>query len=194
MVEEFFKLPEVKRIEKDYKIYQDFLRETADLSKWTKFTDTKDQKLYYKQEKDLTPLTCYMEGVVNSSILNVGLICGEVDYFKDWLPITPVSEILKSLTPFRKIMYIRNSLQWPFWHREIFVEAGAFVIPGKRALGLSMETYRENDWHGYQLQREPEKYVETHINRGFLFVEYINDECCLVKALINIDIHLEMIP
>lgn len=110
------------------------------MSSWKKFIDNEDNKIYYKQEEGLSPITCYLEGIINASVLNVGLIMGDVEGYKDWLPITPISDILKSVTHFRKLMYIRNALQWPMWHREIFVEGGAFVIKGEQALGLSMQT------------------------------------------------------
>jgi hypothetical protein len=61
-------------------------------------------------------------------MLDVVTIMGEVEMFKEWMPITPVSTVLKELTPFRKLLYMRNTLQWPLWHREIFVEGAAYVL------------------------------------------------------------------
>jgi hypothetical protein len=89
-----------------------------------------------------------MEGIVNAPMINIATILGEVELYKDWMPITPISDVLKALTPMRKIIYIRNALQWPCWHREIFVEGAAYVIKEERALGLSMESVRDLDWFG----------------------------------------------
>jgi hypothetical protein len=86
------------------------------------------------------------------------------------MPITPISDVLKALTPMRKIIYIRNALQWPCWHREIFVEGAAYVIKEERALGLSMESVRDSDWFGQDLERKPDQFVETHINKGFMYM------------------------
>lgn len=118
------------------------------MSAWTRFVDKPDQKIYYKKEDGLSPLTCYVEGIINAPMINVVNIMGEVEHFKDWMPITPVSNILKEVTHLRKCLYIRNALQWPFWHREIFIEGAAYVIKEEKALGLSMESVRENNWFG----------------------------------------------
>lgn len=82
----------------------------ANIGSWTKFVDKTDQKIYYKKEEGLSPVTCYIEGMINAPMLDVLTIVGEVDMFKEWMPITPVSDILRELTPFRKLLYVRNSL------------------------------------------------------------------------------------
>ena len=51
-----------------------------------------------------------MEGIVNAPMINIAAILGEVGEYKDWMPITPVSDVLKELTPMRKLIYIRNAL------------------------------------------------------------------------------------
>lgn len=69
-----------------------------------------------------------MEGVINAPMINIATILGEVELYKCWLPITPVSDVLKDLTPMRKLVYIKNDLQWPCWNREMFVEGGAYIV------------------------------------------------------------------
>lgn len=51
-----------------------------------------------------------MEGLVNAPMINVATILGEVAEYKEWMPITPISDIQKELTPMRKLLYIRNAL------------------------------------------------------------------------------------
>jgi hypothetical protein len=71
---------------------------------------------------------CFIEGIVNAPMMNVVTIIGEVEQYKQWMPITPISDVLHSLTPVRKLVYLKNTLQWPFWSREIFLEGAAYVI------------------------------------------------------------------
>ena len=94
----FLKRPEVKRIEKDYKILAEFMGQMRDMSSWTKFLDKPEQKIYYRKEDNLSPVTCYMEGLVNAPMINIVSIIGEVESFKDWMPITPVSDIIHEVT------------------------------------------------------------------------------------------------
>jgi hypothetical protein len=108
-------------------------------------------------------------------MMNIVTIMAEVGSFKDWLPITPVSEVIKEVTPLRKLLYLQNQLQWPFWPREIFLEGAAYVLKEEKALGLSMESVKENSWFGHEIQRNNETFVETHINKGFTFVQYLSE-------------------
>lgn len=91
----------MKRIEKDHKTLSEFTKEMKDMKTWTKFVDKPERKIYYKKEEGLSPLTCYIEGIVEAPMMNVITIIGEVSHYKEWMPITPVSEVLKELTPVR---------------------------------------------------------------------------------------------
>jgi hypothetical protein len=44
------------------------------------------------------------------------------------------------------------------------------VIKEEKALGLSLESVRESSWFGEELERHPESLVETHINKGFMYM------------------------
>ena len=58
----------------------------------------------------MSPVTCYIEGLVNAPMINVVAFMAEVEMYKEWLPITPISTVLKEVTPFRKVVYLRNAL------------------------------------------------------------------------------------
>jgi len=109
-LEEFLRKEEVKKIEKDFKILNEFTSVMKDMSSWTKFVDKPDSKIYYKKEEGLSPITCFIETTINAPVLNAVAICAEVAHYKEWLPITPVSDVIKELTPLRKLIYLRNAL------------------------------------------------------------------------------------
>lgn len=58
----------------------------------------------------MSNVTCYIEGMINAPMINAVAIVAEVEFYKNWLPITPVSEILKEISHFRKLVYLRNTL------------------------------------------------------------------------------------
>lgn len=51
-----------------------------------------------------------MEGIISAPMIDVLSIIAEVELFKEWIPITPVSDIIKELTFSRKSIYLRNDL------------------------------------------------------------------------------------
>lgn len=100
----------MKRTEKDFKILNEFTREMNNVGSWTKFVDKPEQKIYYRKEENLSPITCYIEGVIDAPMMNIIAIMAEVEQYKNWLPITPISTVLKEVSPFRKLVYLQNSL------------------------------------------------------------------------------------
>ncbi len=57
-----------------------------------------------------------------------------------------------------------------------------------------MQSVTESNWFGQELVRNTQELVETHINKGFTFAQYIDEKTTLVKFFVNIDIHLEQVP
>ena len=117
-------------------------------------------KIYYKKEPDLSLITCYIEGLIKAPMINVLAIAGEAECFKEWMPITPVSDIVKEVTPLRKLLYLRNECQWPLWNRESFIEGAAYVLKEEKAIALSLESVKESSWFGATLERHPNEMVE----------------------------------
>ncbi len=77
---------------KDFSIIDHFLEELKrqDLKDagWTKFSDKGDSKIYYKQEEGVKSLTLYLEDVIEAPLINLFAILGEVQLFKNWIPMT----------------------------------------------------------------------------------------------------------
>eukprot|EP00349_Pseudokeronopsis_sp_Brazil_P001029 CAMPEP_0202963002 /NCGR_PEP_ID=MMETSP1396-20130829/7011_1 /ASSEMBLY_ACC=CAM_ASM_000872 /TAXON_ID= /ORGANISM="Pseudokeronopsis sp., Strain Brazil" /LENGTH=221 /DNA_ID=CAMNT_0049683889 /DNA_START=94 /DNA_END=759 /DNA_ORIENTATION=+ len=143
VVEAFLKREEVRRLEKDMKILHEFMKELSTLNTWTRFMDSPDVKIFYKKDEQLSPITVYIEGIINAPLVNVLAIVADPEGYKDWMPITPVSTILKEVTPFRKLLYMRNTVQWPLWDRESFIEGAAYIVKEEKVLALSMESVKE---------------------------------------------------
>lgn len=61
---------------------------------WKKHLDTEEKKLLYKKQEGLSCLTLLFQFTTEASALDTAAVFGEVTLLKDWIPITPVSEIL----------------------------------------------------------------------------------------------------
>lgn len=77
-------------LEKDFQILGHFLEELkGDMSDWNKQTDNDHTKIYYRQEEGLPGITLYLEAVINAPLLNLFAVLGEVQLFKEWVPMLP---------------------------------------------------------------------------------------------------------
>ena len=97
------------------------LSATDFLRGWIKHSEKANGKVYYRQEPGLKGLTVYLEGVVNAPIMNLLAVISEIELFKEWLPVIKQSQMLHSVSHFRKLAYFRYKLPWPLKSREIFL-------------------------------------------------------------------------
>lgn len=165
-----------------------------DLNGYTEFINKEDRKVFYKMEDGFSTMTIYIEGTINAPMINLFAILCEIDLFPLWIPDTESSKLIKEVSPLRKSVNLINVLPWPIWKRELFVEAGCYVMKEHQAIGVSLESIRTEEWFGEKLERHPETCIESHMNRGFFCIQYIDEESSRVKAFLNIDPHLGFIP
>ena len=103
----FLKSEEVVRLREDNKLIGECFQLLNDVDGWTKHLDTDERKIYYRQEDDLSNITVYWEFFIDAPIINVGCFLAEYDLYKEWAPMTPVSEVLKEVSPLRKLATLK---------------------------------------------------------------------------------------
>jgi hypothetical protein len=191
---QFLQWDEVKRVESNIKVLTESLKEMDDQDGWTKHTDTEEKKFYYKKEEGLSCLTLLFQFKSNAPAdKGATVIFSEVDYLKDWIPITPESRKIVQITPYRQLVYIKNTLSFPCSDREIILEGNGFFDKGRELLCVNMESINEDTYMGEPIERNP-KLVTTHINKGFITIKKQSENECNVRVIMNIDIHLDYMP
>jgi len=133
---------------KDKKMCDEMIKDMETLEGFTEYVNKPDKKVLYKKEEGLDPITVYIEGTIKAPAINLIAVMAEIDLFKEWVPDTEISEIIKEVTPLRKSIYMVNTLPWPMWRRELFIEAGSYVLKEQKAIGVSIETIRTDTWFG----------------------------------------------
>ena len=118
---------------------------------------------------------------------------GEAQLFKNWLPLTKVSEIVTEVSHLRKLAYFRFNLPWPFYYRECFVQACGTILKDEQAAALSMSTVNEDSWLGTPVNKNKD-YVSADINKALIYAKIIDDNTTLVKIIVNADPHIDYIP
>ena len=171
----------------------DFLEEIENMTEWIVYKDNDEEKIYYKNEPHIRSMSLYLECVINAPMMNLFAVMGEVDLFKTWIPLTHDSKILFEVSHLRKMASIVNNLPWPFNRRESFIQACGMLYKEKNACILTMNSVEGNSWMGNKFERN-ENYVTCEIHKAFLYAEFINEEKCLMKLVMNADPHLNYVP
>ena len=103
---------------KDFEILDHFLTELrGDMADWTRYVDTETRKIYWKQENGLKSITVFMEAIYDAPLINLVSILGEIQFFKEWVPMCRQSDLLGEVSYLRKLGYFRFFLPWPFSDR-----------------------------------------------------------------------------
>ena len=160
---------------------------------WTKFSDKETQKIYYKQEAGLNQLTLYLEQVIEAPLINLFAILGEVQLFKNWVPMTKQSDIISEISHLRKLAYFKNNLPWPFHQREIFLQASGIIIKEENAAVLVMSSVDSDTWLGYPIARTKGN-VTIDVNKAFVYARMLDENRCVMKMIVNADPHIDYIP
>ncbi len=111
---------------------------------------------------------------MTAPFFNIIQVLGEVGHLNQWVPITPESTVLHEVSYLRKLVKMRNSLSFPFTHREIFLEGSCFVMEEEKAVAITMNSVKDDNWMGYKLQRDA-NLVTTDVNKGILYVKPLGD-------------------
>jgi len=100
---------------------------------------------------------------------------------------------LHEVSPLRKLAYFEHALVWPMAHREIFLQACGMVLKSERAGVLTMSSVEGDEWFGHKLERNSSN-VNCDIHKAFMHVQYVSEEKCRLKMILNCNPHLSCIP
>ena len=70
-----------------------------------------------KLEDGFRNVTLYMEKVVHAPMINLLAVFAEAQLFQNWVPLNKRSEILASVSHFRKAAEFEFKLPWPLSNR-----------------------------------------------------------------------------
>jgi|LauGreDrversion4_2_1035121.scaffolds.fasta_scaffold196614_2 hypothetical protein len=90
---------------------------------WTVYYDLPDYKIYYKFEPGSYLCSLYLEKVIEAPMINLMSILAEAQLYNQWVPMTRKSEVIASVSHFRKAGLFEYSLPWPLYPRSMLIQA-----------------------------------------------------------------------
>jgi len=120
-------------------------------------------------------------------------IFAEVQLFKDWVPLTKVSDLIGEVSYLRKSLYFRYGVMWPFTSREIFMQGCGLVMKDEQACCMALSSVEGESWLGYPAVRD-KKTVEIDIKKAFIIMNPIGTNLTKLRIIINLDPHIDYIP
>ncbi len=88
---------------------------------WLVYWDLPEYKIYYKFEAGSYLCSLYLEKVIDAPMINLMAVLAEAQLYKDWVPMTRKSEIIGSVSHFRKAALFEYGLPWPLYPRSMII-------------------------------------------------------------------------
>ena len=182
----------------DYKVSKESLESfdtfTID-NTWTKSRDINNKRIYYKTEEGKTTITVTAEALIPARMFNVLALIIENELYPLWVPRINRCTTLHSFGRFKRTIYARIAVQFPFKDREAYCYGFGTLIPNRKAILVCLW---DVDRFGSKLNEKDiirdSKCVRMNIIKGSFLFEYIDENHCIFRALFNVDPHMFLIP
>jgi len=177
-----------KRIE-EVKIFMEDLNSSS----WKIEKETKLMKAYYKKETNNPIHSVKLEGIINSSVLNVLAVLYEVDLYSNWWPLSKDVRELKKFSKFKKIIYLVVDLPWPLWNRDCcLMSYGVDNLEDNHIFAMFRSCTPEEE----KLVQVPktEHTVRSEWQVGGILITPISENQTKVSILVNTDPKVNFIP
>lgn len=101
---------------------------------WDCYADLPDRQVYTKAEPGEGLVSVFYRFQCPTNIFYPVALLSEIDMFKEWVPNMQKSEVIKSITDLRKVIYFLRDFPWPLASREMVVCASAILIKEKKGI------------------------------------------------------------
>lgn len=101
-MKQFLLSDEVVALREDRELFNYFFKELSNPDvAWTTYFNEPKRKVAYKYEDGMKLVSCMAECEINSPLINVLALFGEIDLFKDWFPNVTACDIINKVSNYK---------------------------------------------------------------------------------------------
>ncbi|CDW82781.1 UNKNOWN [Stylonychia lemnae] len=165
--------------------------------KWTCYSEAPERTVYTKREPGQNILSVFFKFKVPTNLFYPLALLSEVDLFQHWMPYILRSEIMHNYSDFRKGLFVERQFPFPLSNRVLILAASAYLVKERKGAMIMIRSFndaRKQNW-GFDSNQIPKhNLVEATMERGFMYIEHIDDNSCWYHGMININPNFTFIP
>ncbi|KAL6047522.1 hypothetical protein QOT17_021566 [Balamuthia mandrillaris] len=110
-----------KQLKKEVAEVKTVLEELLSDESWTLIKESNGVETLYRHEKDTPVHSIKIKGKMRCPILNILAVINEHTLYDRWIPLLAECRLIEQVSLYRKAIYMRGALPWPFAHRDACV-------------------------------------------------------------------------
>lgn len=114
----------------------------------------------------------------------------EHELLQNWIPMLKSVDLLHEQSPLKKLIHLKIDLFLPFKNRDLVTEGTGFLFEEEKAVAFIMKSDYSGSFFGTEFEEICEKRVRMNLKDGFMFMEYIDENTCKFKVILNVDMKL----
>lgn len=166
--------------------------------RWECLKEREHKQIYYKKETTGGIISVFFRVKLNTHMINPYSLLQEIHLMKNWVPDIVRSDIIHKLSEWRKVVYVNRKMPFFIDTREAIVCATSYLVPerkGAMVMIRSMDDQRKQSWNiTDDIIPKPNVTVVRMNIRGFMYIEYIDENTCWYHGNMNVNPNFAYMP
>lgn len=116
----------------------------------------------------------------------------EHELLSEWVPTLKSVDLIHEQSPLKKLIHIKVNLFMPFSNRDILTEGTGFIDKDSKSASFIMRSELGDSYYSIPISQECEGRVRMNLKHGFMNMQYIDENTCKFKVVINVDMKLSL--
>ncbi|OMJ91630.1 hypothetical protein SteCoe_5778 [Stentor coeruleus] len=183
---------EINILRDDLKEADRCLELLADLDSWNPIKETENIAIFSKTSN--VDFIIRAEMLLDQPIFPVLSICNEIDLLPSWIQVVKSVETVKTITPFRRLLWYKFNIPWPASNRDMVVNAFGLTIPENNSIMIILRDVSESKFLGTDIPQPDSGDVRVTMKTGILSFMKRSETQTQVSFLSHSDPHVPLVP
>lgn len=183
---------EIRVLREDLQEADRCLELLADLDSWTPVKETENIAIFSK--KSDSDFIVRAEMLLDQSIFPILSVCNEIDLLPEWIQVVKSVQLIKTITPFRKLLWYKFNIPWPASNRDMVINAYGIPIPDNKSIMLVLRGVETETFLGNPVPQTDRGDVRVTMKTGVINFMKLSETQTQLSFLSHADPHVSLVP
>lgn len=182
---------EITILKDDLKEADKCLELLSDLDSWNPIKETENIAIFSKSSENEFIIRAEM--LLDTTIFPALSLLNEIDLLPSWIQVVKSVEIIKTISPFRRLLKYKFNLPWPVSNRDLALNAFGLTIPENNSIMIILRSVPDK-FLGCDIPPPDGGDVRITMKTGVLNFMKRSETQTQVSFLSHADPHVSLIP
>ena len=183
---------EIRVLREDLQEADRCLELLGDLDSWTPVKETENIAIFSK--KSDSDFIVRAEMLLDQSIFPILSVCNEIDLLPEWIQVVKSVQLIKTVSPFRKVLWYKFNIPWPASNRDMVINAYGIPIPDNKSIMLVLRGVETETFLGNAVPQPDRGDVRVTMKTGVINFMKLSETQTQLSFLSHADPHVSLVP